>query len=101
KAITYSDVKKGSSYAEYTPGRFYASNEFVVSSSEGNITKITITCSESKYVTVLKTTMTNANLGTVSTSSNDVSIVLTSPATTVTFTNSAQWRASTMTVEYK
>lgn len=101
KAITYSDVKKGSSYAEYTPGRFYASNEFVVSSSKGNITKITITCSESKYVTVLKTTMTNANLGTVSTSSNDVSIVLTSPATTVTFTNSAQWRASTMTVEYK
>ena len=101
KAITYSDVKKGSSYAVYTPGRFYASNEFVVSSSAGNITKITITCSESKYVTVLKTTMTNANLGTVSTSSNDVSIVLTSPATTVTFTNSAQWRASTMTVEYK
>ena len=101
KEITYSDVKKGSSYAEYTPGRFYASNEFVVSSSAGNITKITITCSESKYVTVLKTTMTNANLGTVSTSSNDVSIVLTSPATTVTFTNSAQWRASTMTVEYK
>ena len=101
KAITYSDVKKGSSYAVYTPGRFYASNKFVVSSSAGNITKITITCSESKYVTVLKTTMTNANLGTVSTSSNDVSIVLTSPATTVTFTNSAQWRASTMTVEYK
>ena len=100
KAITYSDVKKGSSYAEYTPGRFYASNEFVVSSSAGNITKITITCSDSKYVSVLKTTMTNAKLGAVSTSSNDVSIVLTTPATTVTFTNSAQWRAGTMTVEY-
>ena len=101
KAITYSDVKKGSSYAVYTPGRFYASNEFVVSSSAGNITKITITCSESKYVTVLKTTMTNAKLGTVSTSSNDVSLVLTTPATTVTLTNSAQWRGSSMTVEYK
>ncbi len=101
KAITYSDVKIGKDYGQYTPGRFYASNEFVVSSSAGNITKITITCSESKYVKVLKTTMTNENLGTVSTSSNDVSIDLTSPATTVTFTNSAQWRASKMTVTYE
>ena len=103
KVITYSDVKAGSTNtADYTnPARFYANNQFIVSSSAGNITKITITCSESKYATALKTTMTNAKLGTVSTSSNDVSLVLTTPATTVTLTNSAQWRGSSMTVEYK
>ncbi|MGM9790955.1 MAG: hypothetical protein ACI3Y4_00965 [Candidatus Cryptobacteroides sp.] len=102
KAITYSEIKKGPNYGEYTnPARFYASNEFVVSSSAGNITKITITCSSTSYATMLETTMTNAKLGTVTKSSNDVSLELTTPATTVTLTNSGQWRASTMTVEYE
>ena len=100
KAITYSEIKKGTNYKVYTnPARFYADNEFVVSSSSGNITKITITCSAS-YVTVLETTMKNSKLGTVTKSSNDVTLVLTTPSTTVTLTNSAQWRAYTMTVEY-
>ena len=100
KAITYSDVKKGTNYAEYTPGRFYSPNEFVVSSSAGEITSITITCSSTSYATVLETTMNNSKLGTVSKSSTNVSLKLTTPATTVTLTNSAQWRGSSMTVEY-
>lgn len=100
KEITYSDVKKGTNYAEYTPGRFYAPNEFVVSSSAGEITSITITCSSTSYATVLETTMKNSKLGTVSKSSTNVSLKLTTPATTVTLTNSAQWRGSSMTVEY-
>ena len=100
KEITYSDVKKGNNYAEYTPGRFYAPNEFVVSSSAGEITSITITCSSTSYATVLETTMKNSKLGTVSKSSTNVSLKLTTPATTVTLTNSAQWRGSSMTVEY-
>lgn len=100
KKITYSDVKKGTNYAEYTPGRFYAPNEFVVSSSAGEITSITITCSSTSYATVLETTMKNSKLGTVSKSSTNVSLKLTTPATTVTLTNSAQWRGSSMTVEY-
>ena len=93
-------MKKGSSYAEYTPGRFYASNEFVVSSSAGEITKITIEYTSTSYATVHETTMKNSELGTVTKSSSTVSLKLTTPATTVTLTNSAQWRASTMTVEY-
>ena len=100
KEITYSDVKKGTNYAEYTPGRFYAPNEFVVSSSAGETTSITITCSSTSYATVLETTMKNSKLGTVSKSSTNVSLKLTTPATTVTLTNSAQWRGSSMTVEY-
>ena len=102
KAITYSEIKKGTNYAQYTnPARFYGDNEFVVSSSAGEITSITITCSSTSYATVLETTMKNSKLGTVTKSSSTVSLKLTTPATTVTLTNSAQWRASTMTVEYK
>lgn len=102
KAITYSEIKKGSNYAIYTnPARFYGDNEFVVSSSAGAITKITIECSTASYATVLETTMKNSKLGTVTKSSSTVSLKLTTPATTVTLTNSAQWRASKMTVEYE
>ena len=102
KEITYSDVKAGTNNtAEYNnPARFYANNKFIVSSSAGEITKITIACSSTSYATVLETTMKNSELGTVTKSSSTVSLVLTTPATTVTLTNSAQWRGSSMTVEY-
>lgn len=99
KAITYSEIKVGSNYAEYTnPARFYASNKVTVTTSDGVIKEIEITCTTSAYATVLKNSVTN--IGDVSVNGSVVTLTLTTPVATVEWTNSAQWRATTMTVTY-
>jgi len=100
KAIMYSDIKsEGTNPAEYTnPGRFYQDNIFTVNSYAGNIKEISITCSSDQYATSLKNSV--SSLGSVTTSGNTVTLSLTTPSTTVTWTNSAQWRANTMSVTY-
>ena len=98
KAIMYSDIKGTSEYyTAYTPGRFYKDNIFTVKSYAGNIKEISITC-ESGYADDLSNSV--SSLGSVTTSGNTVTLSLTTPSTTVTWTNSAQWRASTMSVTY-
>lgn len=98
KAIMYSDIKgTNQNYSVYSPGRFYKDNIFTVKSYAGNIKEISITC-ESGYADDLSNSV--SSLGSVTTSGNTVTLSLTTPSTTVTWTNSAQWRASTMSVTY-
>lgn len=98
KAIMYSDIKgTNQNYSVYTPGRFYKDNIFTVKSYAGNIKEISITC-ESGYADDLSNSV--SLLGSVTTSGNTVTLSLTTPSITVTWTNSAQWRASTMSVTY-
>lgn len=99
KAITYSEIKKGQNYAEYTnPARFYGSNQVVVSSSAGAIKKIVVACTSADYATVFENSV--KALGSTTKSGNTVTLTLTTPSTTVSWTNTAQWRANTMTVTY-
>lgn len=98
KAIMYSDIKGGSNYAEHTPGRFYKDNVFTVKSYAGNIKEISIECTGSEYATNLNNSV--SSLGSITTSDNTVTLSLTNPSTTVTWTNSGQWRANTMSVTY-
>ena len=77
------------------PVKFYAKSEVIIAAM-GNITKIEFVCSSSNYASNLNNSLNG--LGTVTVSGSTVTIELTNPSQSITFTCAAQTRIKSMTV---
>jgi len=100
--ITFTNYKAGSSTAirssDSTHYRVYAKSEVEVV-APGNITSIVITSSGSSYVTPWVESA--KEIGTATSSGNDITIVPTTPAASIKFTASAQVRLTNIEVTYE
>ena len=81
--------------------RVYAGSKLKISATDGNITKIAITCTSSSYANVVATSVTNPDY-TVSVSGNVVTITVdsTDPVESVDITISSQTRINKVEVTY-
>ncbi len=103
--VTFTNYKASSSTAIRTTDsdhyRVYAKSVVEISVSEGNITKIVITCASSgTYANVCQTSATNAG-ATAAVSGAVVTITPSTEANSFTFTITAQTRFKTVAVTYE
>ena len=98
--VTNDKASSSSNVADYyKPARFYQNSKLTFTAG-GEIVKIVFDCNSSSYATALKNSL-GSSLGTVSVSSDKVTLILTNPATSVVVAKlTAQVRMDAMTVTW-
>ena len=100
--VTNDKGSSSSNVANYSnPARFYKSSKLTIAYSE-NISKIVFDCNSTSYATAMKNSI-SASLGSVSVSSDKVTLTLTTPANSVVIStlSGGQVRMDGITVYYE
>ena len=97
--VTNNKASSTTDVADYSkPARFYAKSDLIIEHI-GKITQIEITASSSSYATALKNSITSG--ATVTVSDSVVTIILSTPSTSFTFSLGAQTRVSSIKIYYE
>lgn len=89
----------GNDIADEAPLRVYKNSEVIISYNK-NIKKIVFTCNKAAYATALEASLTSLELGEVTVSGKVVTLVLTTPASSVTFTPTAAIWIDSLIITY-
>ena len=97
--VTNNKASSPTPVADYSkPARFYAKSDLIIEHT-GKITQIEITASSSSYATALENSITSG--ATVTVSDSVVTIILSTPSTSFTFSLGAQTRVSSIKIYYE